>query len=381
MKNSISVLGISLLCLFTFVFLAGCGNLTVNPMPNPAPTAAAHGTFVFVSGFDGNTQQTNGFRLNPDGTLTPIPGSPFPIAGDLAVSGSFLIGRDATDITSYRIDPRSGRPVVVNSVAIPSPGVIAADARNVYVEGSTSNFDSVIYGFSVGPSGALTALPGAPYMYAQGCGGNLDIMCPMPLLGRLEINDTFFAVAETGFHDSGGLVVISRESSGALRGGHKTGFSDQDRVALPHPGGNIVFSSNSFSTAGLTSYLLDASGNPTAVTSFPMDSGITDAAVDPTGKFLLGVDGNGSVHVFALDSATGAFSQVGVSEPAGDGADLMAIDPSGRFVIVGQSSNLALSAPPDQITVFTFDPATATMKKLQSYPVGKLPLRIAIVEE
>jgi hypothetical protein len=39
----------------------------------------------------------------------------------------------------------------------------------------------------------------------------------MPILGRLALNDTFFAVAETGFHDSGGLVVISRESSGALQ--------------------------------------------------------------------------------------------------------------------------------------------------------------------
>jgi 6-phosphogluconolactonase (cycloisomerase 2 family) len=103
--------------------------------------------------------------------------------------------------------------------------------------------------------------------------------------------------------------------------------------------------------------------------------------VDPTGKFLLGVDGNGTVHVFTLDSATATFGHIGTSEPAGNGANLMAIDPSGRFVIVAQSSNLALSAPPDQITVFTFDPVSGAMKKLQSYPVSKSPARIAIVAE
>jgi 6-phosphogluconolactonase (cycloisomerase 2 family) len=381
MKEFNSALSLPILLLALLVLFTGCAGLSANPSANPAPTSAAHGTFVFVSGFDGNAQQTNGFRLSPDGTLTPIPGSPFPIAGDLVVSGSFLIGRGGKGLTSYRVDPGNGRPVPVDSVAIPSAGVMAADAKNVYVNGSTSNFDSVIYGFRVGPSGALTPLPGAPYMYAQGCGGNPDIMCPMPTLGRMALNDTFFAVAEIGFHDSGGLVVISRESSGALQGVHKVGFSDQDRVALPHPGGNIVFSSNSMSTAGLTSYSLDPSGNPTAVTSFPINSGITDEAVDPTGKFLFGVDGNGAVHVFTLDSATATFGHIGASEPAGDGADLMAIDPSGRFVIVAQSSNLALSAPPDQITVFTFDPVSGAMKKLQSYPVGKFPGRIAIVAE
>ncbi|HEV8181036.1 MAG TPA: beta-propeller fold lactonase family protein [Candidatus Angelobacter sp.] len=381
MKEFNSALSLPILLLALLVLFTGCAGLSENPSPNPAPTSAAHGAFVFVSGFDGDTPRTNGFRLSPDGTLTPIPGSPFPIAGDLVVSGSFLIGRNGKDLASYRIDPGSGRPVVVDSVAVPSPGVMAADAKNVYVNGTNSNLDSLFYGFSVGPSGALTPLPGAPYTYAVGCGGNLDITCPMPILGRLAVNDTFFAVAEIGFHDSGGLVIIPRQSSGVLQGGHKTGFSDQDRAALTRPGGNIGFSSDSTSTEGLTSYLLDASGNPTRVTSFPIDSGITDAAVDPTGKFLLGVDGKGSVHVFALDSATAAFSQIGASEPAGDSADLMSIDPSGRFVIVGQSSNLALSAPPDQITVFTFDPASGAMKKLQSYPVSKLPLSIAIVAE
>ena len=116
MKSSPSALSMPVLVLVTLVFFAGCAGVSGSPAPNPTPAPAPHGTFVFVSGFNGNVQQTNGFRLNPDGTLTSISGSPFPIAGDLAVSGSFLIGRGGKDLTSYRVNPGSGRQVAVDSV-------------------------------------------------------------------------------------------------------------------------------------------------------------------------------------------------------------------------------------------------------------------------
>jgi hypothetical protein len=147
-------------------------------------------------------------------------------------------------------------------------------------------------------------------------------------------------------------------------------------------GGNVAFSSHS-GLIGLNSYLLDASGRPSAVMSFGSDISFVDETFDATGKFLIGLDNTGMVHVFTIDSATAGFGHIDASEPEGDGAHLMAIDPSGRFVIVAQSSNLALSAPPDQITVFTFtfDPVSGAMKKLQSYPVSKSPGRIAIVAE
>jgi hypothetical protein len=331
---------------------------------------------VFVSGSGADAPATDGFRLNPDGTLTSILGSPFPFGGDLAVSGSFLMATGGT-LTSYRVDPGSGTPVQVDSVPIQLAGALAADAKNVYVTGM-NDLDAEIYAFNVGPSGALTPVAGSPYLYGVGC---LDAVCPIPIVGRMVVNDAFFAIAETGFHGSGGLIVVPRDSNGALQGGHKVGLSDQDRVALPYPAGKIIFSSDSTSIDGLTSYLLDSAGNPTRVATFPIDSGITDETLDPTGKFLLGVDGNGVVHVFTVNAATAEFSEMSASEPAGKGAILMAMDPSGRFVIVAQASNQAIPAPPDQITVFAFDPANGGIKKLQSYPVGELPFRIAVIAE
>jgi 6-phosphogluconolactonase (cycloisomerase 2 family) len=59
----------------------------------------------------------------------------------------------------------------------------------------------------------------------------------------------------------------------------------------------------------------------------------------------------------------------------GGGVDRIVFDPSGHFVFVTQTS-------PDQLTVFSFDPASAAMKKLPAtYPIGKLSVHIAIVSE
>jgi 6-phosphogluconolactonase (cycloisomerase 2 family) len=122
--------------------------------------------------------------------------------------------------------------------------------------------------------------------------------------------------------------------------------------------------------------MIDAAGHPTAGPGVPPSATLDfiDQVVDPTGKFLLALDTTGVVHIFTV-GANATLSQIGTSESVGSGADRIAIDSSGRFIIVVQES-------PDQLTVFTFDPASAAIKKLPgTFPVGKLPVRIAIVSE
>jgi hypothetical protein len=372
MKNSPSALSMPILILALLVLFAGCGGLSANPSPNPAPTSAAHGTFVFVNGFESSLSPTDGFRLNPDGTLTSLPGSPFPITGFLAVSNGFLVVASPNVIDTYKVDPATGVPSRVGSAAIGSPGAMAADAKGVYVVGFAFP-DSLIYGFSVSDSGALSQLPGSPYVF-----GSICELCLRP--NSLALNSNFLAMGTEGFRASGDISVYVRNADGKLVPGGATGFDEQDHVALQRPGGNVAFSSHS-GLIGLNSYLLDASGRPSAVMSFGSDISFVDENFDATGKFLIGLDNTGVVHAFTIDPATADFSQIAASERVGNGADLVALDPSGHFVIVAQSSTQALPAPPDQITVFTFDPASGAMKKPRSYPVSKSPGRIAIVAE
>jgi 6-phosphogluconolactonase (cycloisomerase 2 family) len=102
--------------------------------------------------------------------------------------------------------------------------------------------------------------------------------------------------------------------------------------------------------------------------------------IDPTNKFLLVVDNAGVVHVFAINPANGSVSQIGTSETAGNGATGIAMDPTGRFVIVTQSAlGTNLPSTANQLTVFTFDPASGAMKKLQSYPQPNTPSKAIFV--
>jgi 6-phosphogluconolactonase len=387
MKTFVSAGGTCALALLLILSLIGCGGVRSSSAPAPTPTpmppgatptptpAAAHGTFIFVNGDFSSGEPTDGYRLNADGTLTLISGSPFPVSGGLAASGGFLMVSTGNSLTSYKIDPAIGVPTKAASVATGGSSAIAADTKNVYVAGVTAdNANNIISGFSVASSGALTPVSGSPYVFSPTC-----LFCDQPV--SLAVNNNFLAVGGVGFHSVGDFTVYPRSSSGVLGKPQGLGVDEQGDVAIQHPTGNAVFAIDGFLGA-INSYHIDSTGKPVAAGNGQLLTGnFMDEVVDATGKFLLVADLSGVVNVFTIDSATANISQIGTSESTGSGARLIAIDPSGRFVIVAQSSFLGSPTAPDQITVFTFDPATGAMKKLQSYPVGKAPGRITIVSE
>jgi len=380
MNKSVSAWSVLVLGLLMIAFLAGCGGVSANtprptptptPMPTPpgatpTPTPAAHGTFVFVNGVEVPSQPTDTYRLNPDGTLTLATGSPFPISGMLASSGSFLAVASGNSVTSYRVDATTGVPTAAGNAQVNSSQAVAADAHDIYVAGlSANNANWVIYGFSIGGIGLLTPLPGSPFQLIGACE-----LCSQPV--SIGLNNSFVIVGTSGFHGAGGILVLPRAANGTLGAPQPGGISESGAVAI-QPNGNSAFSIDG-TLGAIDSWALDAAGHPTAGSGVPPSTLVfIDEVVDPTGKYLLALDNSGVVHILTI-GANASLSQIGTSESAGSG-DRIAIDPSGHFVIVTQAS-------PDQLVVFTFDPASAAMKKLPgTYPVGKLPVRIAIVSE
>src|SRR5579864_3382957 len=201
MKNSNSALNMPILILGLLVLFTGCAGLSANPSPNLVPTSAAHGTFVFVSGANSITDPIYGYRLDPDGTLASIPGSPFPIHGSVAASGKFLLVTNGTTLTSYRVNPATGMPTQAGNAAVaPFSDTIGADARNVYVVGDSGDIGTFIYGFSIADSGTLTPVPGSPYISGGPCPE-----CPMPLFPNLALSNNFLALSIVGFHGAGGI--------------------------------------------------------------------------------------------------------------------------------------------------------------------------------
>ena len=339
------------------------------PGATPTPTPAAHGTFVY---FDGGLSQVTGYRLNSDGTLTPLAGSPFGINGGLAAAGNFLAVASGSTVSTYLVDASTGALTLSGTGAVNGASAIAADSKNVYVAGNIpANTSTGIYGFALGANGALTPLAGSPYVFTQACD-----LCDVPFV--LALNNNFLIQGGVGFHGVGDFTVYPRGAAGVLGKAQILGTDAEERVAIQHPGGNFAYALN-VDDSGMNEFTIDASGKPTPGAQLFTGTG-QDLTVDNTGRFLLVVDSAGVVHVFTIDPATGSMSQIGTSEAAGNGASGIAMDPSGRFVIVSQSaSGTNLPGAANQLTVFTFDPAAGAMKKLQSYPQSKTPGAIVMV--
>lgn len=375
MNKSFSAWSVLVLGLLMIAFLAGCGGVSGNPRPTPTPTpmptppgatptptpAAAHGTFAYVSNSSSSTGQLNGYRLNPDGTLTLLPGSPFTVNGSLAATpaGNFLVTASNNTVFTYAVDPASGALTLAGSAAVVGPGTVVADSKNVYMSGTIPASNSTgIYGFAVSANGMLTPLAGSPYVFTGACD-----FCDVPF--ALALNNNFLIQGGTGFHGVGDFTVYPRGAGGVLGKAQILGTDAEERVTIQRPTGSFSYALNT-DDFSLTEFTISSSGQATTGDQTFNNTQPEDILVDNTGRFLLLLDVTGVVHVFTINPGNGNFSQIGTSEAAGNGAAGMVMDQSGRFVLMTQGSTF--SGLPNQVTVFTFDPATGAMKKLQSYP-------------
>jgi 6-phosphogluconolactonase (cycloisomerase 2 family) len=392
-KNFVSTLSLFVLGLCINVFLSGCGSVSAtSPSPTPTPVssgptptptpgtptptptpAAAHGTFVYSSNSSG---QTVGYKLNADGSLTALAGSPFAVDGTLAAAGSFLVAESSNSISTYQVDASSGALTQAGTGATGTSGRgvfgLAGDSKNVYVSAvipsNALTGTTGVYGFAMDANGTLTPLPGSPYVF-QSCD-----FCDSPI--TMALNNNFLVVGGAGMQALGDISTYTRADTGVLSFAQFLGANGEQAVTMQHPVGHFAYALD-FNN-GIAEFSIEKTGTPTLGTVQFLFS-TSDLTVDATGKFLLAVDDTGVVHVFSINPTSGAFSQIGTSEAAGNGTLGITMDPSGRFVILTQSTLNAPLGTVNQITVFTFDPTTGGMKKLQSYPQAAMPGKATII--
>ena len=148
-------------------------------------SAHTHGATVGYLYVNDNTTGVNtvaGFARDADGTVTPLPGSPFAVGGagtghpdasqgslEQSADGRYLLAVDAASnqISVLRIKPdgslqiAEGSPVASNGV---DPVSVAVSGGLVYVANQgpgTNPGDTNYTGFTLNPGGHLTALPGS----------------------------------------------------------------------------------------------------------------------------------------------------------------------------------------------------------------------------
>jgi 6-phosphogluconolactonase (cycloisomerase 2 family) len=270
------------------------------------------------------------------------------------------------------VDPATGALSPAGSASANGAGGITADSRNVYVTGNIpANNSTGIYGFALSGTGTLTPLAGSPYTFTGACD-----LCDVPF--ALALNNNVLIQGGTGFHGVGDFTTYARGADGVLGKAQILGTDAEERVAIQHPAGSFSYALNT-DDSSLNEFTIGAGGNATPGAQLFTGSG-QDMVVDTTNRFLMVVDIAGVVHVFTISPANGSMSQIGTSEAAGNGAAGIAMDPTGRFVIVTQSATgTNLPSTANQLTVFTFDPASGAMKKLQSYPQPNTPGRVIVI--
>jgi 6-phosphogluconolactonase (cycloisomerase 2 family) len=281
--------------------------------------------YVYVNdntAMGGNT--VVGFSENGDGTLSPIPGSPFNVGGaglgaglgsqnaiETAYGGRFLLVADAgsSQISVLHILPNGGlQPVPGSPFASggTQPVSIAVSQNLVYVAntGAVSNYA----GFSLSPSGTLTPLAAAPFAVPQNSvlGDVLFNGDGRHLIGiRVGANPP--TVASPSLIDSftidhnGGLIAAPGSPYPAQAAGP---LGSAFRPTNP----NQLFVSNAHAGAGLGSvsaYNVGFNGTLNALSGSPfadMQTAPCWVAVSPDGRYLVAANtASGSISSYSIN--------------------------------------------------------------------------------
>src|SRR5450755_3563787 len=330
-----------------------------------AATAASASTTSPVVGYtyiDGNTATANtidGFARHADGSVTPLPGSPFAAGGaglgsGLASQGAIQAtpdGRDllAVDAGSNQISvlrvTAGGVPVLVgqpvSSGGIKPVSVAFSRSGLVYVANSGAG-GSGYSGFRLRPGGRLTPVHGSTVTVPDNSG-----------LGDVFFNATggHLVGTRTGTSQIDSFVVLPGGRLLAAKGSPFTGQGLGQLGAEFSPANpSQLFVSNAHNGAGLgtvSAYRDSFFGHLSPIGSSPYADGQTAPCwveISHDGRYLFTVNtGSGNISSYAISPA-GSLALIGSTPIRGGGADIDArLSPDGETLSVDGSGNHILS--------------------------------------
>ncbi len=256
--------------------------------------------------------------------------------------------------------------------------VLLVTKKYVYVPMGNSNVE----GFSINRTGgALTAIPGSPFIATASSGGTTDGAWTDPQ-GR------FLFVGSEG---SGEIWVFQiNATTGALTetagSPFTTGVVAADIMTVDASGKFLYVGQLSPSTGVAAFSINQTTGALTPILGSPFNLGIAQIRASLTGEFLLGVaqiqDAGSAtdthIHVFSINSSTGVPTEVNGSPFVTASAPFdFAISPNGKFVYtVGTPSGTSIAGP---IEGFQMDLTSGALTKLAGSPFASLPTSSACV--
>jgi 6-phosphogluconolactonase (cycloisomerase 2 family) len=306
---------------------------------------------------DDNTAGVNtvaGFDRHADGSLTPIPGSPFPAGGaglgaGLASQGAIQISSDgryllAVDAKSNQISVlRLGFNGVPQPVGSPvssgggEPLSIAVSGNLVYVANAGGTVPNVT-GFLLAPNGTLNPLPGSTVSLPAGSGPDDVLFDPT---GRKLVVNLDHTSSIASFHVlRDGLLVAAPGSPIAGQG--LGPFGAEFRPTNP----SQLFVSNAHNvgpgTATVSAFLVAGTGQLAPIGASPFADLQTAACwleISHDGQFLFTVNtGSGEISRYSINP-DGSLVLLGSTEfgSAGAGAVDERLSPDGKTLLVDGS--------------------------------------------
>ncbi len=346
---------------------AGCGNTSNH--------------YVYASLSSAN--QIEAYREDPNsGVLTLIAGTPFP-AGDgaralvLHPSGNFLYaanpGQLENDISLFNIASDGvltevfPRTTVAPLGSIPQLMVMDSAGAFLYVA-NAGTFN--VSAFSIdSKTGALAAV-GPPVSIG---------VVPQEMV--LTPSGNFLYVsAPGGPPENLGIIVGFSVTAGILTRVSVTNTAgvNPDGLAID-PSGNYLYATNTSSNS-ISIFAIGASGALSEVQGSPLNAGYTGPVfpiLDSAGAFLyVANQGSNNVTTFTISSTTGlptALTSSITTNAIGTEADpsFLVIDPSGRFLFVGNQGSSA--------GIQLFEISNGSLFLLPTYFVGNTPTSIVVL--
>ena len=255
------------------------------------------------------------FTINSDGTLTTVPGSPFPTLGTrpngIAVNaaGTMLFAANFTsnNVSVFTISPNGALTLVIGA-----PFAVAGGPLDVAIDSTNSllfvshNTVGAVGVYTIGVGGSLTPIAGSPFAAGGGERG-LDVNSAA---SRLYVTDSTVNTV-SGF-DIGGGGTLSPVAGTAFP------TDTEPTEALFHPTLSVLYVANDVAN-DISAYNIAGNGSLSAVVGSPFASGGNGTAgmvIDKLNARLYAVNGGSSgtpsrdISAYNIVPGTGALTTV-----------------------------------------------------------------------
>ena len=341
--------------------------------------------FAYVVNLGSNLgpNTVSGYTINATtGALSPIAGSPF-AAGDGPVSiavdptgrfayvanegifGGPSVSGYTINATTGALSPIPGSPFTAGS----TPVSVAVDptGRFAYVANLSS---SNISGYTINATtGVLTPIPGSPFPNGSNS---------VPRWIAVDPTAKFAYVPNVLSLNISGYTINA--TTGALSPVPGSPFAgDRPFSDTVDPTGRFAYVANGPVSSEVSGYTINATTgalSPIPGSPFAAGDGPVSIAVDPTGRFAYvaneGVFGASSISGYTINATTGALSPVpGSPFPSGRGARSVAVDLTGKFAYVANSSS-------NNVSEYTINPTTGALTPIGTVAAGIGPNSVAV---